>query len=100
MQLIFVFILSLNGYSESSFQWLRSGKEIRARTRIPVEKCNFEWAIENFNFFICKVGEHLKSPTFSSGPSFQTTWNLTLYPNGRKKSESGKNWNLLEQDEQ
>ncbi|GFU01509.1 TD and POZ domain-containing protein 4 [Nephila pilipes] len=63
-------------------------KEIRARTEIPVEKCNFQWTIENFSFYICKVGEQLKSPMFTNGSSFLTTWNLTMYPNGRKEDES------------
>ncbi|CAL1272436.1 unnamed protein product [Larinioides sclopetarius] len=63
-------------------------REIQARTRIPVETCHFKWSVENFSFYVCKVGTELKSPIFMCGSSFLTSWNLKLYPNGSDKDES------------
>ncbi|GBM72899.1 TD and POZ domain-containing protein 4 [Araneus ventricosus] len=63
-------------------------REIQVRTRIPVETCHFKWSIENFSFYVCKVGTELTSPIFTCGTSFLTSWSLKLYPNGSRRGES------------
>ncbi|GFU67598.1 TD and POZ domain-containing protein 4 [Trichonephila clavipes] len=67
---------------------LDGNKLLRARTEIPVEECNFQWCLKNFRYYVYKVGAKLISPPFMNRSSLLTTWNLTIYPNGKEKDES------------
>ena len=64
-----------------------SRTDMWCNSRLDVRKVCFVWKIDNFSLRPEKIGDSLKSITFSEAEDSKIKWSLRVYPKGLKEKD-------------